>query len=38
MCSTHLDPLFDFFAWLYLYDWALGYREVISFQGDLILP
>ncbi|EQC26747.1 hypothetical protein SDRG_15397 [Saprolegnia diclina VS20] len=25
---------FAFFAWLYLYDWVLGNREVISFQGD----
>ncbi|EQC34277.1 hypothetical protein SDRG_08050 [Saprolegnia diclina VS20] len=32
-----LDPSesnFEFFAWLYLYDWVLGIREVISFQGD----
>ncbi|EQC39981.1 hypothetical protein SDRG_02636 [Saprolegnia diclina VS20] len=26
---------FAFFAWLYLYDWVLGNREVISFQGDV---
>ncbi|KDO27154.1 hypothetical protein SPRG_07861 [Saprolegnia parasitica CBS 223.65] len=32
-----LDPSevgFGFFAWTYLYDWVLGHREVISFQGD----
>ncbi|KDO18225.1 hypothetical protein SPRG_15606 [Saprolegnia parasitica CBS 223.65] len=29
------DPSFDFFAWLFLFDWAIGNREVISFQGDL---
>ncbi|EQC28290.1 hypothetical protein SDRG_13971 [Saprolegnia diclina VS20] len=29
------DPTFDYFAWLFLYDWAIGNREVISFQGDL---
>ncbi|KDO28637.1 hypothetical protein SPRG_06492, partial [Saprolegnia parasitica CBS 223.65] len=26
---------FHFFAWLFLYDWVLGSREVISFVGDL---
>ncbi|EQC26768.1 hypothetical protein SDRG_15418 [Saprolegnia diclina VS20] len=25
---------FGFFAWLFLYDWVLGVREVVSFQGD----
>ncbi|EQC28283.1 hypothetical protein SDRG_13964 [Saprolegnia diclina VS20] len=29
------DPSFHFFAWLFVYDWAMGNREVISFQGDL---
>ncbi|EQC27632.1 hypothetical protein SDRG_14543 [Saprolegnia diclina VS20] len=29
------DATFDYVAWLFLYDWALGNREVISFQGDL---
>ncbi|EQC33781.1 hypothetical protein SDRG_08466, partial [Saprolegnia diclina VS20] len=32
-----LDPSevgFGFFAWTYLYDWVVGNREVISFQGD----
>ncbi|KDO27152.1 hypothetical protein SPRG_07859 [Saprolegnia parasitica CBS 223.65] len=32
-----LDPSevgFGFLAWTYLYDWVLGHREVISFQGD----
>ncbi|EQC27412.1 hypothetical protein SDRG_14738 [Saprolegnia diclina VS20] len=33
-----LDPAednFRFFAWLFLYDWVVGLREVVSFQGDL---
>ncbi|OQR84940.1 hypothetical protein ACHHYP_12556 [Achlya hypogyna] len=33
-----LDPAektFSFFAWVFLYDWILGNREVISFQGDV---
>ncbi|KAF0690293.1 Aste57867_18319 [Aphanomyces stellatus] len=32
-----LDPTqleFKFYAWLFLVDWALGYREVIAFHGD----
>ncbi|EQC27747.1 hypothetical protein SDRG_14496 [Saprolegnia diclina VS20] len=29
------DPTFDYFAWLFFYDWALGNREVISYQGDV---
>ncbi|OQS03626.1 hypothetical protein THRCLA_21118, partial [Thraustotheca clavata] len=28
------DPEFNYFSWSYLYDWIVGYREVISFQGD----
>ncbi|KDO23030.1 hypothetical protein SPRG_11877 [Saprolegnia parasitica CBS 223.65] len=28
------DPGFHFYGWTYLYDWVLGRREVISFQGD----
>ncbi|OQR89743.1 hypothetical protein ACHHYP_06084 [Achlya hypogyna] len=28
------DPGFFFFGWTYLYDWVLGRREVVSFQGD----
>ncbi|OQR89557.1 hypothetical protein ACHHYP_06214 [Achlya hypogyna] len=28
------EPDFAFFAWLYLYEWVLGAREVISFEGD----
>ncbi|OQR87485.1 hypothetical protein ACHHYP_08791 [Achlya hypogyna] len=27
-------PEFDFFGWIFLYDWIIGHREVISFQGD----
>ncbi|KDO25105.1 hypothetical protein SPRG_09247 [Saprolegnia parasitica CBS 223.65] len=26
---------FEFFAWLFLYDWVVGLREVVSFQGDI---
>ncbi|KDO33752.1 hypothetical protein SPRG_01633 [Saprolegnia parasitica CBS 223.65] len=29
------DASFDYFAWLFFYDWVYGRREVISFQGDL---
>ncbi|KAF0688430.1 Aste57867_19946 [Aphanomyces stellatus] len=29
------EPHFDFFAWLYLFEWAEGKREVISIQGAL---
>ncbi|KAF0717225.1 Aste57867_2427 [Aphanomyces stellatus] len=32
-----LDPTqveFTFFAWLFLVDWTLGFREVIAFEGD----
>ncbi|EQC35334.1 hypothetical protein SDRG_07046 [Saprolegnia diclina VS20] len=29
-----LEPSFAFFGWVLLYDWVLGEREVISFQGD----
>ncbi|EQC38049.1 hypothetical protein SDRG_04479 [Saprolegnia diclina VS20] len=29
------DPGFHFYGWTYLYDWVLGRREVISFQGDV---
>ncbi|OQR91486.1 hypothetical protein THRCLA_08974, partial [Thraustotheca clavata] len=28
------DPEFWFFGWTYLYDWVLGFREVVSIQGD----
>ncbi|OQR98031.1 hypothetical protein ACHHYP_09247 [Achlya hypogyna] len=28
------DPAFGVFAWNYLYDWAIGRREVVSFRGD----
>ncbi|KDO29409.1 hypothetical protein SPRG_05946 [Saprolegnia parasitica CBS 223.65] len=27
-------PAFDVYTWLYLSDWVLGKREVVSFQGD----
>ncbi|KAF0717222.1 Aste57867_2424 [Aphanomyces stellatus] len=33
-----LDPVapeFTFYAWLYLVDWTLGFREAVSFQGDV---
>ncbi|EQC42120.1 hypothetical protein SDRG_00960 [Saprolegnia diclina VS20] len=29
------DANFWFFGYMYLYDWVLGYREVVSFQGDV---
>ncbi|KAF0726615.1 hypothetical protein Ae201684_015236 [Aphanomyces euteiches] len=25
---------FEFFAWLYMFDWVQGVREVVTFQGD----
>ncbi|OQR95176.1 hypothetical protein ACHHYP_00239 [Achlya hypogyna] len=28
------DPGFHYFGWTYLYDWVLGFREVVAFQGD----
>ncbi|KAH9121531.1 hypothetical protein LEN26_010620 [Aphanomyces euteiches] len=29
----------DFFGWMYVYDWVQGYREVVSFEGDAnIIP
>ncbi|KAH9056181.1 hypothetical protein Ae201684P_021918 [Aphanomyces euteiches] len=27
------EPDFDFFSWLYLFDWVQGQREVVSFEG-----
>ncbi|RHY25274.1 hypothetical protein DYB32_008411, partial [Aphanomyces invadans] len=33
-----LDPLdksFAFFSWIFLVDWALGFREVVTFAGDV---
>ncbi|KDO15885.1 hypothetical protein SPRG_18579, partial [Saprolegnia parasitica CBS 223.65] len=30
-----LEPSFTFFGWMFLADWALGRREVLSFQGDV---
>ncbi|EQC36856.1 hypothetical protein SDRG_05686 [Saprolegnia diclina VS20] len=29
------DPDFTFFAWMYLYDWVLGRRDVVTFVGDV---
>ncbi|RHY08077.1 hypothetical protein DYB38_003056 [Aphanomyces astaci] len=29
------DPHFNMFAWLYLFDWVQGIREVVTFQGDV---
>ncbi|EQC40950.1 hypothetical protein SDRG_02013 [Saprolegnia diclina VS20] len=29
-----LSPDFDFLGWMYVYDWAIGAREVIALQGD----
>ncbi|OQS07266.1 hypothetical protein THRCLA_00730 [Thraustotheca clavata] len=26
---------FDLFGWVLIYDWILGYREIISFEGDV---
>ncbi|OQR91523.1 hypothetical protein ACHHYP_04600 [Achlya hypogyna] len=28
------DPGFHFFGWTYLYDWVVGNREAVAFQGD----
>ncbi|KDO21463.1 hypothetical protein SPRG_12506 [Saprolegnia parasitica CBS 223.65] len=28
------EPAFGFFAWLFLYEWVAGAREVVAFQGD----
>ncbi|KAH9105130.1 hypothetical protein AeMF1_018951 [Aphanomyces euteiches] len=28
------DADFEFFFWMYLFDWAQGVREVVSFQGE----
>ncbi|RHZ28102.1 hypothetical protein DYB37_005357 [Aphanomyces astaci] len=32
--SVFDDPTFDFFAWLYMFEWVLGYREVVQFDGE----
>ncbi|KAF0684732.1 Aste57867_23309 [Aphanomyces stellatus] len=29
-----MDPTFDFWSWLYVMEWAIGWREAMSFQGD----
>ncbi|RHY73455.1 hypothetical protein DYB30_003735 [Aphanomyces astaci] len=29
------EPNFEYFAWLYLFDWVEGKREVVTFQGDV---
>ncbi|KDO17023.1 hypothetical protein SPRG_17543 [Saprolegnia parasitica CBS 223.65] len=28
------DPSYGFFGWCSLYDWAIGHRQVVQFQGD----
>ncbi|KAH9139337.1 hypothetical protein AeRB84_016360 [Aphanomyces euteiches] len=28
------EPEFEYYAWLYLFDWVDGVREVVSFQGE----
>ncbi|OQR85893.1 hypothetical protein ACHHYP_11213 [Achlya hypogyna] len=28
------EPDFEMYSWLYLLDWVLGLREVVSFEGD----
>ncbi|OQR86997.1 hypothetical protein ACHHYP_09654 [Achlya hypogyna] len=28
------NPVYHFYAWLYVYDWALGNREVVRYVGD----
>ncbi|KAH9141936.1 hypothetical protein AeRB84_013930, partial [Aphanomyces euteiches] len=31
--------VWDFFGWVYMYEWAAGLREVVSFEGDVrIIP
>ncbi|OQR84397.1 hypothetical protein ACHHYP_13423 [Achlya hypogyna] len=30
-----LQPEFAFFSWVFIYDWVLGRRDVVSFAGDL---
>ncbi|ETV78040.1 hypothetical protein H257_08255 [Aphanomyces astaci] len=29
------DESFEFFSWVFLVDWVVGYREVVSFEGDV---
>ncbi|RHZ41462.1 hypothetical protein DYB26_010098, partial [Aphanomyces astaci] len=29
------DESFKFFSWVFLVDWVVGYREVVSFEGDV---
>ncbi|KAF0709941.1 Aste57867_5698 [Aphanomyces stellatus] len=34
---NYFDPMevdFEFFAWLFMFDWVQGIREVVSFEGD----
>ncbi|KAF0698923.1 Aste57867_10487 [Aphanomyces stellatus] len=33
-CFDPSDPTFNFWSWLFAFEWALGTREVVSFQGD----
>ncbi|EQC28790.1 hypothetical protein SDRG_13472 [Saprolegnia diclina VS20] len=28
------DPAYRYYAWIYIYDWLLGKREVVRFAGD----
>ncbi|RHY67209.1 hypothetical protein DYB34_007445 [Aphanomyces astaci] len=28
------QPQFEFFAWCLIYDWVLGFRDVVKFEGD----
>ncbi|CAK4837583.1 unnamed protein product, partial [Aphanomyces euteiches] len=28
------NTTWDVFGWMYVYEWAQAYREVISFEGD----
>ncbi|KAF0709513.1 Aste57867_5890 [Aphanomyces stellatus] len=30
-----LDPNYEFWSWLYTFEWSTGEREVIMFQGDV---
>ncbi|KAF0692340.1 Aste57867_16578 [Aphanomyces stellatus] len=30
-----VDPTFYLWSWVYMFEWATGYREVVSFEGDV---
>ncbi|OQR93343.1 hypothetical protein ACHHYP_02627 [Achlya hypogyna] len=32
---TPLEPAWSFFGWCYVFEWVVGAREVVSFQGDV---